>query len=81
VEVDDVPPAVVTVTSTVPAAPAGLVATICVPVSLVIVAVALPNFTVAVADVPRFAPLIVTVVPPAVGPAVGLTPVKVGNAT
>ena len=77
-EVADVPPAVVTVTSTVPAVPAGLVAVICVAVSLTIVAGVVPNST-AVAPV-RFVPVIVTVVPPAVGPDVGLTPVTVGAA-
>ena len=40
-----VPPAVVTVTSTAPAEPAGAMAMICVAVLLVIVAVLLPNLT------------------------------------
>ena len=71
------PPGVVTVTSTVPV-PAGLVATICVPESLRIVANPVPKFTVAVLTVPRFVPLIVTVIPPAVGPAVGLMVIPVG---
>ena len=71
-EVAEVPAAVVTVTSTVPV-PAGLVATICVAVSLVIVAATPPKFT-AVADA-RPVPVIVTVVPPAAGPELGLMPV------
>ena len=45
-------------------------ATICVAVLLLIVAVLLPNLT-AVA-LARLAPVIVTLVPPAVGPEVGL---------
>ena len=75
----EVPPTVTTVTSTVPAVPAGLVATIPVPESLVIVAAVLPKST-AVA-LARFVPVIVTVVPPAKGPAVGLTLVTAGAAT
>jgi hypothetical protein len=48
-------------------------------VSLVIVAAVLPkSIPVALAT---FVPVIVTVVPPDVGPAVGLTPVTVGTAT
>ena len=74
------PPAVTTVTSTVPAVPAGLVTTICVAVSLTIVRRWLvPNIT-AVA-LARFVPVIVTVVPPAAGPAAGLMPVTVGAGT
>ncbi len=74
-DVAEVPPAVTTVTSTVPV-PAGLVATICVAVSLVIVAVTLPNLTAVAPD--RFVPAIVTDVPPAVGPELGLIPVTAG---
>ncbi len=74
----EVPPAVTTVTSTIPV-PAGLVATICVAVSPVIVAVTLPNCT-AVAPA-KLVPLIVTAVPPAVGPEMGLIPVTAGAAT
>ena len=44
-----------------------------------VVAAVAPNVT-AVAPV-KLVPVIVTVVPPAVGPAVGLTPVTVGAAT
>ena len=65
----------VTVTSTTPV-PAGLVATICVDVSLVIVAAVPPNMT-AVAS-PKLAPVIVTVVPPVAGPDEGLTPLTIG---
>ena len=72
----DVPPAVVTVTSRVPAPAAGLVTVMLVAVSLVITEVAVPNFTeVALA---RLAPVIVTVVPPAVGPCDGLIEVTLG---
>ena len=65
------PPAVVTVTFTVPAVPAGSVTTICVAESLTIVP-AMPPKSTAVA-LARFVPVIVTVVPPASGPAAGLT--------
>ncbi len=75
-----VPPAVVTVTSTVPAVPAGAVAVIRVALLTVkVVAAVGPNDT-PVAPV-RFVPVIVTVFPPAVGPAVGLTAVTAGAAT
>jgi hypothetical protein len=64
-----VPPAVVTVTSTVePAVPAGAVAVTEVALFAVTVAVAVPNFTVALL---RLLPAIVTLLPPAVGPPVG----------
>ena len=71
-----VPPTVVTLTSTVPV-PAGDVAVILVALFTVneIAAVA-PNFT-ALAPV-KFVPVTVTVVPPALGPEVGLTLVTVG---
>jgi hypothetical protein len=74
-----VPPEVVTVMSTGPAEPAGAVAVM--ELALLIVndvAVAAPNLT-AVAPV-KFVPVMVTLVPPAVGPAVGLTLVTVGTA-
>jgi len=72
-----VPSAVVTVTSTVPV-PSGATATICVAVLVVIDAAAVaPNFT-AVAD-DRSVPVIVTVVPPALGPVVGLIDVTTGE--
>ena len=66
-----VPPVVVTVMSTVPAVPAGEVAVIWVSLSTVkLCAGVLPKLT-AVAPV-KPVPVIVTVVPPVVGPAVGL---------
>ena len=65
-EVAEVPPAVVTVTSTMPV-PAGEVAVTEVAVSAVMaVAGAEPNFT-EVAE-SRFVPVMTTLVPPAVGP-------------
>ena len=71
-----VPPAVVTVTSTVPL-PAGDVAVIEVALLTVTdVAAVLPNFTL-VAPV-RFVPVMVTLVPPALGPVFGLMLVTVG---
>ena len=73
-DVAEVPLAVVTVTSTTPV-PAGLVAVICVSVSLVIVAARLPKST-AVAPA-KFTPVIVTDVPPARGPVAGLIPVTI----
>ena len=71
--VADAPPPVTTVTSTIPVVSAGLVATICVAVSLVIVPAVPPNFTAVAAA--RFVPAIVTDVPPAKGPTPGLMPV------
>jgi hypothetical protein len=60
--------------------PAGLIATICVDVSLVkLLTTVVPKRTAVALD--RFVPTIVTVVPPDVGPPVGLTPVTVGAAT
>ena len=74
------PPAVVTVMSTVPAEPAGAVAVIWVALFTVyVVAAVLPNFT-AVAPV-KPVPVIITDVPPAVGPAFGEIPVTVGSTT
>ena len=74
------PPGVVTVMSTVPAEPAGAVAVIWVALLTTMTPVALvaPNLT-AVAPV-KLVPVIVTLVPPAVGPADGLTLVTVGAA-
>jgi len=78
-EVALVPPAVVTVMSIVPALPAGVVAVIDVALFTVkLVAFVAPNFT-AVAPV-KFVPVIATLVPPALGPLVGLTDVTVGAA-
>jgi hypothetical protein len=75
-----VPPGVVTVTSTVPADPTEEIAVIEVALLTVTpVAVAVPNFTVAPAR--NAVPEIVTLVPPATGPAAGLTAVTVGAAS
>ena len=64
------PPGVVTVMSTVPAEPAGAVAVIWVALlTVTLVALVVPNLT-AVAPV-KLVPVIVTLVPPAVGPATG----------
>jgi hypothetical protein len=76
-DVADVPPEVVTVTSTVPV-PAGDFAVIDVAVFHVIDPDVLPNFT-AVA-LPRLVPVIVTEVPPDVGPEAGEMAVTVGPA-
>jgi hypothetical protein len=78
-EVADVPPGVVTVISTVPAEPAGLVAVIEVGLFTVYdAATVLPNFT-PVAPV-KPVPVIVTEVPPAIGPAAGEMLVTAGTA-
>src|SRR5579883_714546 len=76
-EVAVVPPGAVTVMSTAPAAPAGLVATTWVAVSLTIAPGTDPKST-AVA-LARLVPVMVTDVPPASGPAAGLMPVTVGG--
>jgi hypothetical protein len=76
--VADVPPAVVTVTSTTPE-PAGLVAAIAVAEVTENVAEAAPNLT-DVAPV-KFVPAMATAVPPAVGPLVGFKLVTVGRGT
>ena len=75
-----VPPGVVTVTSTAPAsAAAGAVAVILVALTTVTpLAAVAPNLT-ALARL-RFVPVIVTVVPPPSGPALGARPVTVGVA-
>ena len=74
------PPEPVTVTANVPAALAGVTTVIDVALKFVIVVPAvLPNVT---DDVPvKLVPVIVTVVPPAVGPDDGDTEVIVGAAT
>jgi hypothetical protein len=78
-DVGDVPPGVVTVTSTVPALPGGAVAVICVaPFTVKVVAGIVPNLTAVAPE--RAVPVIVTLVPPAAGPEAGLTPVTVGPA-
>lgn len=72
-----VPPGVVAVTVAAPAAPAGAVAVIEVAeVTVTPVAGVVPNFT-AVAPV-RFVPMMVTTVPPAVGPVDGVIAVNAG---
>ena len=74
-----VPPGVVTVMLTVPADSAGATALMLVaPLIVKLVAAVEPNLT-AVAPV-KLVPVIVTLFPPAVGPAVGLTLVTVGAA-
>ena len=76
-DVAEVPPAVVTLTSTV-LVPAGEVAVIVVALTTVMpVADAAPNTT-AVAPV-KLVPVMVTEVPPSVGPLVGATDVTVGG--
>jgi hypothetical protein len=73
------PPAVVTVTSTVPTEPAGEVAVMLVALTTVyVVAAVVPNLT-AVAPV-KPVPVIVTEEAPAGSPARGLTAVTVGMA-
>jgi hypothetical protein len=77
--VAEVPPGVVTVTSTMLAAPAGEVALMLVSLATVNeVAASVPKST-AVAPV-NPVPVIVTTVPPAIGPALGRTVVTVGTA-
>ena len=75
-EVAEVPPGVVTVTSTVPL-PAGEVAVIEVAESAVIVAAFDPKSTALAPS--RLVPVMVTLVPPPVGPLVGLMPVPTGR--
>ena len=75
--VAEVPPGVVTVTSTVPAAPAGAVAVMEVVLLTVKVVAAVAPKATAVAPV-KLVPVTVTEVPPATGPEVGLTAVTVG---
>ena len=65
-----------TVTLTVPAMPKGLLTTILVAVSLMIIPPSEPKRTALAPS--RFVPAIVTVVPPIIGPAAGLTPVTAG---
>ena len=74
-----VSPLMITVTSTSPL-PAGLVAVQVVVAQLTPVAGTPPKATrVVPAVVLKFVPLIVTTVPPAAGPLVGLIPVTVGT--
>jgi hypothetical protein len=67
----------VTVTVTAPALPAGVVAVIDVLLTTTTLVAATPP-KVTVAPVAKFVPVIVTAVPPAVGPLFGLTLVTVG---
>jgi hypothetical protein len=72
-------PLTVTVTVTAPAVPAGVVAVIWVALTTTtLVAAVAPNVT--VAPVAKFVPVIVTAVPPAIGPLFGDTLVTVGKA-
>ena len=73
-----VPPAAVTRTSTTPV-PAGDTAVNDVELDAVNDAAVLPKAT--AVTLVKFVPVMVTVVPPAAGPPVGLTPVTVGAAT
>ena len=72
------PNEVVTTTSFAPAAPAGVTAVMEVAVATTLVAATPPTVTVALA---KLVPLIVIVVPPAVGPLDGLTLEIVGTGT
>ena len=73
------PPAVVTVTSTVPVAPGGEVAVIWPGLLTVNEAAGVPpKFTAVTAK--KLVPVIVTMVPPVTGPVFGLTLVTVGGA-
>jgi hypothetical protein len=73
------PPGFVTATVTAPAACAGVVAVMLVLLTTTtFVAAALPNVT--VAPVAKLVPVIVTAVPPPVGPLFGATLVTVGGA-
>ena len=74
-----VPPAVVTATSYAPAVAAGVMAVIWVALATVTdVAAVEPNIT---ADAPvKFVPVMITLVPPAIGPLLGVTDVIVGAA-
>jgi hypothetical protein len=75
-----VPPGVVTVTSTVPALAAGDTAVIDVPdTTVMLLAGLLPNETV-VTPLTNPVPVMVTVVPPTRGPALGLIELSVGTA-
>ena len=78
-EVAEIPPAVVTVMSTVPAPPGGAVAVIELAESAVMAPNDDPKLTEVAAE--RFVPEIVTEVPPAVGPLFGITPVTAGAGT
>jgi len=74
-----VPPSVATVTSTVPTVPGGAVAVMLVEVLTVYACEGFPDpkSTLEASDSP--APVIVTTVPPVLGPEFGLIPVRVGT--
>jgi hypothetical protein len=72
-----VPAGVVTATSTVPAAWAGVVAVIEVALTTVTLVAATPPMVTDVAPV-KFVPVMVTAVPPTVGPVVGEIDVTLG---
>ena len=74
---EDVPPGVVTVMSLEPTVPTGEVAVTVLGESAVMVAAVVPKVTPVAAE--RFVPVMVTDVPPPVGPLDGLTPVTVGE--
>ena len=76
--VDDAPPGVTVITATVPV-PAGLTAVIDVALFTVKLVAGVEPKSTAVAPV-KFVPVMVTVVPPAAGPFVGLKAVTVGGA-
>ena len=78
-EVGDVPSGPVTVTSTVPAGSAGIVAVIWVPAVLTttLVAGVVPKSTAVVPAKP--VPVTVAMPPPVVGPEIGLTAVTAGS--
>jgi hypothetical protein len=79
--VSDVPPGVVTVTSTVPGLPAGAVTLqLVVEEQLTELTTVVPNCTVIEPSTNEL-PVIATVVPPAAGPELGLTAVTVGPST
>jgi hypothetical protein len=76
------PSVFVTVTATLPTVPAGVVAGVVAvievgPTTTTFVAATLPNFT--VAPVTKFAPVIVTAIPPAVAPLFGVTLLTAGG--
>src|SRR5689334_22939890 len=76
-DIADVPPAVVTVTSTVPAGSAGATAVICVLELTVKLAAAVRPKNIAVAPV-KLLPVMVTVVPPLLLPVSGVIEVTMG---
>ena len=76
--VETVPAGVVTLTQAAPAVPDGVVAEIAVALMTVRPVAAVPPMSTEVAPV-NPVPIIVTVVPPATGPYVGVMLVKVGR--